>query len=137
MVVEQTRRTCIACGRVFTSDKFHPYQRFCSKRCKWRWHSNNGRKKEYYHKLRIKALNALGARCAICALDDPFMLTIDHINGDWRDDPFNRRNKRALYRHILQDPERAKKRFQILCWNHNGMKALYPKEFLERYSTTR
>jgi len=137
MVVEQMRRTCIACGRIFTPDKFHPYQRFCSKRCKWRWHSNNGRKKERYHKLRFNALNALGSKCAICALDDPFMLTIDHINGDWRGDPFNRRNKRALYRHILQNPERAKKRFQVLCWNHNAMKNLYPKEFLNRYSTTR
>jgi len=87
--------------------------------------------------LRFKALNALGLKCAVCALDDPYMLTIDHVNGDWRDDPFKRRNKRALYRHILQDPERAKKRFQILCWNHNAMKDLYPEQFVKRYSTIR
>jgi len=137
MVAENTAKVCDVCGELFTPDKFHPYQRFCSKRCKWRWHSGNEQKKKRYHAIRFKALNALGGKCAICGLDDPYMLTIDHVNGNWRRDPFSRRNKRALYRHILEDPENARRHFQALCWNHNSMKSLYPEVFQDRYPATR
>jgi len=137
MATKNAMKTCIACGKPFFPDKFHPYQRFCSKRCKWRWFSGSEQKKERYHKLRFEAINALGGKCVICGLDDKYMLTIDHVNGDWRADPFSRRNKRALYRHILKDVESAKSRFQVLCWNHNSMKALYPMVFRERYSVAR
>jgi len=133
MATSSVMKTCVACGVGFTPDKFQPYQRFCSKRCKWRFHSGNGRKKKRYHELRFKAIDALGGKCIICSINDKYMLTIDHVNGDWRKDPFSRRNKRALYRYILKDAENARKRFQVLCWNHNSMKALYPEVFEERY----
>lgn len=137
MVTKSVMKTCVACGKTFIPDKFHPYQRFCSRQCKWRWHSGNERKKKRYHELRLKAIEALGGKCAVCGLNDKYMLTIDHINGDWKKDPFSRRNKRALYRYILEDLESAKKRFQVLCWNHNSMKALYPEVFAEHYSVAR
>jgi len=137
MAASRVMKTCITCGRTFVPDKFHPYQRFCSLRCKWRYHSGSERKKRRYHELRFKAIEALGGKCVICGTDDKYMLTIDHIDGDWRKDPFSRRNKRALYRHVLSDVENARKRFQVLCWNHNSMKALYPEIFAERYSVVR
>ena len=137
MAAKSVMKKCVACGKTFVTDKFHPYQKFCSKRCKWRWFSRNGQKNKRYHELRFDAMNALGGKCVICSLDDKYMLTIDHVNGDWRKDPFSRRNKRALYRYILKDAEIAKSRFQVLCWNHNSMKSLYPEVFRERYSVVR
>ncbi|MGQ9623876.1 MAG: hypothetical protein ACUVUF_04645 [Candidatus Bathycorpusculaceae bacterium] len=137
MATKSAMKTCICCGKTFTPDKFHPYQRFCSKRCKWRRHSANGRKLKRYHELRFEAVEALGGKCAICGINDMYMLTIDHIYGDWEKDPFSRRNERALHKYILRDAESAKRRFQVLCWNHNSMKALYPEVFAERYSVAR
>lgn len=137
MATSDAMKMCIACGMTFVPDKFHPYQRFCSLQCKWRYHSGSERKKRRYHELRFKAIETLGGKCVICGTDDKYMLTIDMIDGDWTKDPFSRRNKRAPYRHILSDVENARKRFQVLCWNHNSMKALYPDVFAERYIVAR
>ncbi|MEM2938800.1 MAG: hypothetical protein QXU95_00795 [Candidatus Bathyarchaeia archaeon] len=137
MATSSVMRACIACGRTFVPDKFHPYQRFCSQQCKWRFHSGDGRKKKIYYELRFKAIESLGGRCVICGIDDKYMLTIDHIDNNWKKDPFSRRNKRALYRYVLNNAESARKRFQVLCWNHNSMKALYPEVFTERYLVAR
>lgn len=137
MMAETTFKTCIVCGKEIVHDKFHPYQKFCSKRCKWRLRSRNEQKRKRYHELRFEALGVLGGKCSICSIDDPCMLTIDHVDGDWRRDPFSRRNKRALYRHIVQNREAAKNHFQVLCWNHNSMKSLYPEVFESRYPAIR
>jgi len=93
----------------------------------------SGRARERYHELRLKALKILGGKCVICGIDDPFLLTIDHVDGNWKEDPVQRRDKRGLYRFIVGNPEEARRRFQVLCWNHNAMKYFYPKEFERRY----
>ena len=125
-------KVCPVCGRKFVPDKFHPYQKFCSKRCKWRWYSRT-KARVRYHELRLKALEVLGGKCVICGINDPFLLTIDHIDGNWREDPVQRRDKRGLYRFIVNNPEEARRRYQVLCWNHNAMKYFYPEEFKRRY----
>jgi hypothetical protein len=114
MMAETTVETCIVYGNKIVHDKFHPYQKFVSKRCKWRLCSRNERKKTRYQELRFEALGALGGKCSICDIDDPHTLMIDHVDGNWTRDPFSMRNKRALYRYIPQQAEGARRDFQVV-----------------------
>ena len=133
------KKICRECGATFEPDKFHPYQVYCSKRCKWRWYEKHSKKrienrKKKYSERREKAIKALGGKCTLCGIDDILVLTIDHINGI-RNDPFGKRKGNTnipLLNHIIKNPEKAKESYQVLCWNHNAMKFFYPEEYNER-----
>lgn len=136
-----TKKICRECGESFTPDKFHPFQVYCTKLCKWRWHEKHSKKralnrKKKFSERREKAIRALGGKCALCGIDDILVLTIDHINGR-KDDPFGKRTGSVnipLLNHIIKNPEKAKESYQVLCWNHNAMKFFYPKQYNERMS---
>ncbi|GAH81460.1 unnamed protein product, partial [marine sediment metagenome] len=127
----EMKKTCRECEEEFTPDKFHPHQVYCSKSCKWIWHGKHGKtgqkKLERYHKLRLKALKILGGECAICGINNPHLLNIDHINGKENDD--FKKNNIPFLRMIVENPKKAKERYQILCWNHNMLKYQYPEEY--------
>lgn len=122
------QRTCVVCGNAFTPSRFHSYQKFCSKKCRWKYRDRMKRGKTYYRKLRLEALKILGGKCAICGIDDVRLLTVDHMEAN---NLFIRKNKRILYEVIIKYPEKAKTCLQVLCWNHNAMKYFYSNEFDE------
>lgn len=129
------KKICLRCGKEFEPSYTTPYQRYCSRKCcdkQRRYYASGGRKRNRQRK-RIGAIKALGGKCAACGVEDVLILTIDHINGDWRNDPVHRKDKIGLYRWILNNAEEAKRRLQVLCWNHNALKAIYPEEFDHRF----
>ena len=126
-----TKKVCRECGAAFEPDKFHPYQVYCTKPCKWKWHRKHRdpeeRRRKRYFKYRLEALEVLGNECAICRISDPHLLNIDHINGK-ENDKFKKANITFL-RWIVKNPKEAKERYQVLCWNHNMLKFQYPEEY--------
>jgi endogenous inhibitor of DNA gyrase (YacG/DUF329 family) len=131
-------RKCKNCGKEFEAvDKMHPFQIFCSYRCKQSYYQKayyvSGRARENRQKRRIEALDVLGGKCMACGLTDTFLLTFDHIYNDWEKDKVRRCDKVGLARWIINNPEEAKKRLQVLCWNDNALKEFYPQEFANRF----
>ena len=124
-------KKCEECGGTFEPNKFTPYQKFCSKRCKEHRYTRLYRK-TITRELRAAVIKLLGGVCVACDISDPLLLTIDHINNDRKNDTFQRRDKRALYRLIRDHPEQ-RKRFQLLCWNCNSLKQFYPDIFATRF----
>lgn len=77
--------------------------------------------KNKHREKRGLAISALGGTCVKCGMTDIRCLQIDHINGggvrDARETPAYTR-----YNRICDNPEEAKKKYQILCANCNWIK---------------
>jgi hypothetical protein len=124
--------TCEICGKTFTPSKFTPYKRFCSQKCKDRSHylrRVGQHKRIQYQNLRIQVINLLGGRCVACGCEDRLLLTIDHIFNDRN----GKKSSLTFFRKLLSNPEWARKNHQLLCWNHNNLKQIYPNEFEKRF----
>ena len=79
--------------------------------------------KKYGRKLRIEALKIIGDKCSICGITDHRCLHLDHINNDgYKDKKNGRRDARAERRWIIKNPVEARKKYQVLCANHNAIK---------------
>jgi len=122
------------CNNIIINDKFHPFQKFCSRRCSQQNYEKTKRKKRStsvgeYGKYRKKVIIALGEKCVACGDMDYCVLTIDHINND------GNLEKTSLnyFKRILKNIEKSKKKYQILCMNHNYMKEFWKKEFKKRF----
>ena len=77
----------------------------------------------YYYNLQHDAIMAYGGyRCAWCGIDEPLVLTLDHINNDGRD---HRKQIGSLGGHKLYKwlrDEGYPPGFQVLCMNCNQAK---------------
>ena len=77
---------------------------------------------------RKKILEFLGSKCVVCGFSDKRALCIDHVNSDGY---LERRKFRGLeyYSHILRELEKGSKAYQLLCANHNMIKASEKREY--------
>lgn len=143
---EPTGKTCADCTewKLFTEfykkkgrkDPYHSYCKGCLKiRNKTNYQKNNVQRRTWQrdHNAKIKqqVYDAYGNVCACCGEDNPFFLSIDHVNNDGADhrrslgaDPTSgviRGVGMQLYYEIIR--EDFSERFQILCYNCNCGKA--------------
>jgi len=78
----------------------------------WRRQEEEAR---YFHSQQRKAIDAMGAKCEICAFDDWRALQIDHKTGT----NGNRKSKHIIYEEILSGNKDV---YQLLCANCNTIK---------------
>jgi len=64
--------------------------------------------------LKVKVFDILGWECVCCELDVFLNLTIDHIDPNKKTSK-HKSNPRYLYKEIIDNPEEAKKMYQVLC----------------------
>lgn len=76
--------------------------------------------------LRAEIIEAYGSKCACCAENNSWFLTIDHINNDGCEHRKQIAGKMSLYK-WLKVHGFPKDRFQLLCWNCNCAKAYFGK----------
>jgi hypothetical protein len=84
--------------------------------------------KKYHAKLRLEVLTHYSGgkpKCACCGEEEIKFLTIDHINGDGKEDRAENGRGTAIYRRLrkLGYP----KGYQVLCYNCNCAKGAYGK----------
>lgn len=80
--------------------------------------------KIYRIKHRVALMKILGGvKCSVCGLKDYRALQIDHINGYGIDDHKKHKTPILLTNYYLNNPEIAIKTLQVLCANHNYIKA--------------
>src|SRR5438094_3748218 len=94
-----------------------------------------------YRQLKRKALWIVGdgrIRCAVpdCQARGMELMHVDHINNDGCE--HRRKTKKAggvhIYRWVVNHPEEARKRLQLLCANHDRLKQwLGSIEAIEEY----
>jgi len=82
------------------------------------------RRKSYNQEYKERAYEILGGmKCIRCGFSDPRALELDHINSDGYIDRIKGKNGgRNPYKWIIQHPEEAKRKFQVLCANCNRIK---------------
>lgn len=75
-------------------------------------------------KLKKKTFNILGNKCVDCGIDDPLVLSVDHIK------PIGNRRKStvSVWSEIIRNPEKAKEKYQLLCRNCNWRKMILNNE---------
>lgn len=73
------------------------------------------RKRRFYQKLSLVAIQRYGGRCECCGESTPEFLTLDHINGDGHKD--KRTQKGDWHVHVARGPLRDDLR--VLCYNCN------------------
>lgn len=103
------------------SNKYHKEYKIKHKESIRKYHN------KHYHIMKNKLFDILGGkRCVICGFSDIRALQFDHINGDG----YKERRKCAItyYYKYINDPELAKKKFQVLCANCNWIKRYENKE---------
>ncbi len=76
-------------------------------------------------KMRVKALAALGGKCAKCGCTDARALQIDHINGGGSQEA-KRIGSYGIYRRALT--VEGRKDYQVLCANCNWIKREVQRE---------
>ena len=74
--------------------------------------------------LRLKVVNALGAICAGCGIDDVRVLCVDHRNGDGYLRRKEQPSGNKYYQNMLEELDR----YQVLCWNCNHLKRVTDRE---------
>lgn len=77
--------------------------------------------REQHRENRKMAMEVLGNCCKRCGFSDERALQIDHINGGGVQELRNTPSY-ARYRWIRDNPEEAKKKYQVLCANCNWIK---------------
>ena len=111
-------KVCLYCGNNFEEDYYHPYQKYCSRKC-----GHNGFKLQRYGKVnsinpeqfrRWKLLQERGEKCEVCGFEavNKCQLDIDHIDGNAKNNDFSN--------------------LQILCANCHRLKTLMNKDYRER-----
>ena len=73
--------------------------------------------REKYALLRRAALAHLGGKCKVCGFSDARALQIDHVVGG---NGWKRNRNYTYYREVITD---TSGQFQLLCANHNWIKA--------------
>ncbi len=78
--------------------------------------------RKYQMKLRESMFDILGYKCVICGFKDIRALQIDHIKGGGAKEQKNMNGNSGMYRYYKNNPDKAKKKLQILCANCNWIK---------------
>lgn len=85
--------------------------------------------KRYHLNRRLRALEILGNICVVCGFEDKRALQIDHINGGGSLERKTGLHSTKLHNYIIENPEEAKLKYQILCANCNWIKKYKMLEF--------
>lgn len=88
----------------------------------------------YNDRIRDVIFQFFGEQCVKCGFTDRRALQMDHINGRGRDD--HRMGLNQRYKLVVEQPDEAKAKFQILCANCNTIKRVEQHEYLT-YRTQR
>ncbi len=84
-------------------------------------------------KVRKAILAFFGGVCVRCGFSDSRALQMDHINGDgWKERKHQGGRSQSLnqrYRFIVDDPDAARARYQLLCANCNSIKRIENREY--------
>jgi len=137
---DPTPRKCGQCGDDFSPgiyDRLRSPRRFCSKKCSHvAWVAKlreSGKYVSSYTKLRLRAMEKLGAKCAWCGFSEHYALQIDHVNGNgWAERIHGRRNEYRFLSRVIKDTSGE---YQCLCANCNWKKRWLNREnfmFLNR-----
>ena len=87
----------------------------------------SNRAKNIHRSNRQEAVNILGGRCVTCGFSDERALQIDHINGGGKKE-IQKTTTYSRHKWIINNPDEAKKKYQILCANCNWIKRYENKE---------
>jgi len=88
---------------------------------KHRYNNTRSSRRQHYRDLLFEALG--GAKCVRCGFSDRRALQFDHINGDGTKKIHHDESKDShTYVIYANDPELARKTFQVLCANCNAIK---------------
>lgn len=104
-------RKCLTC-------KFYKAEEYFGKgknKCK---DCRNSESRERNAQNRLAALELLGGKCECCNISEPVFLDIDHVNDDGNVD--RKKGNGKTWLSALREPDR----FQLLCKNCNGAKAI-------------
>jgi len=94
---------------------------------------------QYTRNLRISLLKILAndddmhIHCNACRCDDIRLLVIDHKNGGGIQELENLGNTHNVRRFYISNPEIARQRLQILCFNCNEIKRRVDNEFGQKF----
>jgi 5-methylcytosine-specific restriction endonuclease McrA len=78
------------------------------------------------------AVLVLGGKCAACGTGDTYVLSIDHIHNDGFEYRKQLRTP-GIYKWVLNHPAQAASILQVLCYNHNRLKAYHSEEYRSRF----
>lgn len=81
---------------------------------------------EYYRRLRMSVVEALGRKCVRCGFSDERALQIDHINGGGNKDKKSFKNN--YYKAVIKSFLAGENKYQLLCANCNWIKRVENKE---------
>ena len=88
--------------------------------------NNKNRGNKSLHKLKIDVIEGYGGKCAHCAEDNPYFLSIDHIFNDGAKER-KKISSSILYRKLRRE-NYPKDRYQLLCYNCNWKKELNKRQ---------
>lgn len=82
------------------------------------------------HEARLSIISFFGGKCVRCPFTDERALQLDHINGDgYKDKRSHWAKTWYVLKLIKQNPEKARKKFQLLCANCNWIKRVENHEY--------
>ena len=84
--------------------------------------------RKYRRKLRESLFGILGHECIKCGFKDMRALQVDHIKGGGAKEQKRMGGNSSMYRYYRNNPNKAKKKLQILCANCNWIKKHFNKE---------
>jgi len=74
---------------------------------------------------KLKIIEIYGSKCAHCGDNNPYHLTIDHINNDGAKHRKENKLSAFIYKWIKQNNYVKDTNLQLLCWNCNMSKGVY------------
>lgn len=87
-------------------------------------------KRDFYQKIRLKTLNALGGKCIRCNFEDERALQVDHVNSDGSIE-YKKYSGVSFFYHVLKHLN--SNRYQVLCANCNWIKRREKEECGKKY----
>jgi len=132
-----TMKQCSKCGERKPLTEFyntkkgtHSWCKQCINKRATRYYEENReaileRKHSIHLGRKSLVVDILGGACAYCGFADLRALQIDHINNDGylTRRKHGRTSTKTIMKYIIEHPEEAKKRYQVLCANCNTIKA--------------
>lgn len=94
----------------------------CKRYCENNPEKRRQTQRDYVRRKRAEILVFFGAKCAQCGFDDPRALHLDHINGGGYKARRDGERQSGQSKLIREDPDRARKIYQLLCANCNCIK---------------
>lgn len=132
---------CPACRSIKPSAMFNKNARGFRGLADYCKNCHSDRRREYHQRIKRECLEMLGGACRCCGQTRLVFLQIDHINGDGaahRRELTGGRNvaTNRMYRWVLDNPDEARRRCQVLCANCNIAKELEEGHSCPRFGRT-